>query len=150
MAGTRGAFGSIARGRGALKKRARALVLFVLLLAACAMPEPTTINAVPAPINAVPATLPAPAGPSPGAVGPERYQGLRGAELVQLLGTPDFRRRDAGAEIWQYRAGACILDLFLYEDGGAFHVIYAETRSRATGRACNEALVEGQAAEARL
>jgi hypothetical protein len=81
---------------------------------------------------------------------PERYQGLGGADLVRLLGIPDFRRRDAGAEIWQYQAGTCILDLFLYEDRGEFHVTYAEKRSRRTGRACTEATIEERAADARL
>lgn len=140
MAGTRGAFGSIAGGRGALTKRGCALVLFGLLLTACAAPEPSSAA------GALAAPSPGPSLPLRLAAAPERFQGLGSAELVQLLGAPDFRRRDAGAEIWQYRTGACILDLFLYEDGGAFHVAYAETRSRATGRPCNETQIEHRAA----
>lgn len=34
--------------------------------------------------------------------------------LGKLLGPPQFRRTDAPAELWRYRAGRCILDLFLY------------------------------------
>jgi hypothetical protein len=142
MAGTRGAFGSIAGGRDALKKRGRALVVILgAFLAGCAVSEPPTptVAAAPQPVvAAIPVPPPAPPPLDPPTATPEHYEGMRGPELVRLLGSPDFRRRDANAEVWQYRAGACVLDLFLYEEGGAFRVVYAETRSRATGRACNE------------
>lgn len=50
-------------------------------------------------------------GPLPG---PEKLVGLTGTQLTALLGVPGFVRRDAPAEIWQYRDGDCVLDLFLY------------------------------------
>jgi hypothetical protein len=142
MARTRGAFGSIARGRVA-RKRERALVLFALLVAGCAAPSQ------PAPPAPPPATQIAHRVPG-ASLGMDRYQGLLGAELIQLLGKPDFRRRDLDAEIWQYRAGGCILDLFLYQEEGVFRVLHAESRSRTTGRACPETPVEERAAEARF
>ena len=58
----------------------------------------------------------------------ERLHGLSVDDLRTMLGTPDFRRHDAAAEIWQYRGGGCILDLFLYRETGGYRVSYAETR----------------------
>ncbi len=58
-------------------------------------------------------------GPLHGAV-PD-LAGLRGLTSVQLraaLGNPGFTRRDAPAEIWQYRGRNCTLDLFLYDVSG--------------------------------
>jgi hypothetical protein len=151
MAGTRGAFGSIARGRDALQRRGRALVLFGLALVGCAASQ-TPPAAAPAPVAPPPAraALPPQAATTRTVLGPERYQGLAGAELVRLLGRPDMLRRDGGAEIWQYRAGACILHLFLYEEGGALLVVHAEARNRTSGRACLAPRIEERAADAQL
>jgi hypothetical protein len=70
---------------------------------------------------------------------------LAPADIVALLGQPDFRRSDPPAEIWQYRRADCILDIFLYADAGAYRVLYSETRQRrqaiATGGACAVAFV---------
>lgn len=42
------------------------------------------------------------------------------AESIEtLLGQPQFRRRDKPAELWQYRATGCVLDLFLYPGAGS-------------------------------
>lgn len=49
---------------------------------------------------------------------PSRLKGLTPTQIKSVLGRPGFTRRDAPAEIWQYRGHACTLDLFLYEDGG--------------------------------
>jgi hypothetical protein len=58
----------------------------------------------------------------------ERLHGLSADNLRTMLGAPDFRRRDAAAEIWQYRGNGCILDLFLYRETGGYRVTYAEAR----------------------
>ena len=42
--------------------------------------------------------------------------GNSAGELLNLLGEPDFVRRDPPAELWQYHTPSCILDLYLYED----------------------------------
>ena len=39
-------------------------------------------------------------------------RGKNGAEIRAKLGNPGFLRRDADAEIWQYYADGCVLDLF--------------------------------------
>ena len=55
--------------------------------------------------------------------------GLADSEITALFGTPAFTRRDKPAEIWQYRDGGCILDVFLYEAGSAHVVRYVDIRS---------------------
>jgi hypothetical protein len=52
-------------------------------------------------------------------------------QLIQRLGTPDFTRHDAPAEIWQYRSASCVLDVFLYPENGTLKVVHATTRDRA-------------------
>ena len=40
---------------------------------------------------------------------------LSADKVTSLLGVPGFKRQDDPAEIWQYRAENCIMDLYLYE-----------------------------------
>jgi hypothetical protein len=79
---------------------------------------------------------------------PERFKGLTGADVANLLGSPSFRRRDGDAEIWQYYgpASACVLDLFVYPDGGQPRVAHAELRSRGAGggSGCLAAILDGK------
>jgi len=65
---------------------------------------------------------------------PERLMGLGVGELITMLGSPRFVRRDSSAQLWRYRNKSCILDLFLYRNGGRseFFVNYIEAR-RAKG-----------------
>jgi hypothetical protein len=57
--------------------------------------------------------------------------GLSGQEVMARLGRPNWTRRERPAEVWQYEAGACTLDLYLYQDHGTDRVIHAEARDRA-------------------
>ena len=59
---------------------------------------------------------------------PTRLKGLSPVQVRSVLGLPGFTRRDAPAEIWQYRGRACTLDLFLYDDGGHQGVTYYTMR----------------------
>lgn len=59
------------------------------------------------------AALPAPGGT---VTEPARLKGLDPLQVRSMLGMPVFTRRDAPAEIWQYRGRACTLDLFLYDE----------------------------------
>src|SRR5258706_16120031 len=56
--------------------------------------------------------------------------GLDSTIVEQRLGSPALRRRDAPAELWQYRSPLCVMDLFLYSDGRSFKVTHVELRSR--------------------
>lgn len=66
---------------------------------------------------------------SPGAE-PSRLKGLSPTQVRAVLGKPMFTRRDAPAEIWQYRGRACTLDLFLYDDGADQKVAHVAVRSQ--------------------
>lgn len=61
------------------------------------------------------------------------FMGYSPDRVLPVLGAPDFVRRDGNAQIWQYRATNCILDLFLYKDGSETHVKHAELRPRVPG-----------------
>lgn len=86
--------------------------------------------------------LPPPNGPQVAALpepdrlpGPQDLTGLDGLQIEALLGSPDFRRRDPPAELWQYSGPGCILDAFLYADGGStLRVRHVEARSRSVTR----------------
>jgi len=59
---------------------------------------------------------------------PGQLLGLDPDALEGRLGPPDLLRREAPAEVWQYRGSACVLDLFLYEKEGGKQVVYLEAR----------------------
>jgi hypothetical protein len=58
----------------------------------------------------------------------EALVGLSAADLTAVIGSPRWRRRESPAEVWQYQGASCVLDVFLYEEGGAPRVVYAEAR----------------------
>lgn len=64
---------------------------------------------------------------------PEEFVGFSPERVLPILGAPDFVRRDGSAQIWQYRATNCVLDLFLYQTGNETHVKHAELRPRVPG-----------------
>ena len=74
-------------------------------------------------------------------------------ELAQALGTPDFKRTDGDAQIWQYRSTFCILDAFLYRGRDGVRVRHLETRGldvrRLDADACFIDLLAAHAAGAR-
>jgi hypothetical protein len=39
-------------------------------------------------------------------------------EIGFLFGKPTFHRKDANAEVWQYKTGACVADLYFYNEKG--------------------------------
>ncbi len=79
---------------------------------------------------------------------PSHLAGLYGEQVIGLLGSPGFKRKDDPAMIWQYRTKACALDLFLYRagDGSPYTVRHFETRSRGkkavSARACFVSLLK--------
>lgn len=77
----------------------------------------------------------APAGGASAAVVAIRFDageflGFSPERVLPVLGAPDFVRRDGNAQIWQYRATNCVLDLFLYKTGRDTAVKHAELRPR--------------------
>ena len=61
---------------------------------------------------------------------PQELVGLNPSKLADRIGLPGFVRRDGSAEIWQYLAEACILDVFLYRDKDILAVNHVELRGR--------------------
>ncbi len=86
---------------------------------------------------------------------PGRLLGLDRRALRALLGKPGFVRRDDPARMWRYRHATCLLDLFLYADGGAsapsFRVRHVEARAgdsnAVSPRICLRTLLTGRAAQ---
>ncbi|MCC7046883.1 MAG: hypothetical protein IT562_09240 [Alphaproteobacteria bacterium] len=62
---------------------------------------------------------------------PRQLVGLGRDDVQDLFGQPFLLKREGEAELWQYRAPACVLDVFLYagKDGGQ-RVTHAELRAR--------------------
>lgn len=129
-----------------------------LVLAGCATRTPATVAASSAPSAAASTsvasdpTSPAGATASPGAtvaaaqpaaleaspapadsraVDGKDMVGLSPDELQRLLGQPQMVRDETGAEVWQYHAQACVLDLYLYpQEAKGLRVAYLEARDR--------------------
>lgn len=78
---------------------------------------------------------------------PNRLFGLDGHRVAELLGPASFVRRDGPAEVWQYRAEACVLDVYLYKESGALAVAHVDLRQRRTAtlpaRRCFRAMLTG-------
>jgi hypothetical protein len=96
-----------------------------IVLGGCQAPEPVSQSAAP-----TPAEPPAPVQSASTPPDFEKLQRLTAAELLRLLGEPDFRRQEPPAEVWQYRGADCVLDLFLYKSADGYRVAYADTRNR--------------------
>lgn len=59
--------------------------------------------------------------------------GLKPADIVAVLGQPDLKRDEPPAQLWQYRAADCVLNLFFYGDAGGYHLAHVETWQRTLG-----------------
>jgi hypothetical protein len=110
--------------------------------AAARVPEITVEPLAPSPPPASP-VQPAPALKQTAAIAPppksapiddnpKQLYGLSGQRVAALLGPANFVRRDGVAEIWQYRARECVLDVFLYRQDATLSVAHFELRQRST------------------
>ena len=59
---------------------------------------------------------------------PRRFIGAKPDFLLDELGQPSSLRKEAPAEVWQYRSEQCVLDIFLYEEADGPSVVYLEAR----------------------
>ena len=79
---------------------------------------------------------------------PARLLGLGSRDLERVLGAPEMVRRETPAQVWQYRTGACVLDVVLYDEAGGDRVDYLEARDRSGGkietRSCLNQVLRGQ------
>lgn len=137
----------------------------LLLLASCtAAPQPTEAPAAATDTNTVERqALEVPPAPAkerrPAAIAkappakernedPKQLFGLNGQRVTALLGPASFVRRDGPAEVWQYRAKACVLDVYLYKDPKGLTVAHVDLRKRKQAtqppKRCFAALLESQ------
>ncbi|HUT50994.1 MAG TPA: hypothetical protein VM325_16815 [Alphaproteobacteria bacterium] len=81
--------------------------------------------------------------------GARNLVGKSDSDIRSSLGTPAFQRTDGPAQVWQYRGSACMLDVFLYKEGGGFRVKHAELRRRGgaglSDSACMSDAITGRA-----
>jgi hypothetical protein len=108
----------------------------MLSLAACAAPHlnpapGTTGGAAPS----APATAASPdeLASAPAASFTPTAGNLMGADPAKLerwLGKPGLVRLDDPAQVWQYRAQGCVVDVYFYPSGGGMAVSHAEARSQ--------------------
>ncbi len=61
---------------------------------------------------------------------PQQLFGLDAHNVAALLGPASFVRRDGPAEVWQYRAEACVLDVYLYKEVRGLIVAHIDLRKR--------------------
>jgi hypothetical protein len=61
---------------------------------------------------------------------PKQLFGLDAHKVAALLGPANFVRRDGPAEVWQYRADACVLDVYLYREEAGLTVAHVDLRKR--------------------
>jgi hypothetical protein len=56
--------------------------------------------------------------------------GANPTKLEQWLGKPGLVRLDDPAQVWQYRAQGCVVDVYLYPSSDGMAVSHAEARSQ--------------------
>ena len=108
----------------------RKSLLFAPLLfaAACAaVPQSSTINAIPA---------------SPPKGEPGGIAGMAASELRVAFGRPAFIRKDGTMQMWRYDGTACKAFFFLYPDGSDLSVRHVETVPRSAGEAADPACLK--------
>jgi hypothetical protein len=113
----------------ALQRRATGLFAVIMaagFLAACAAPAVSTTapktQAQSAPIQAAPVALRVP--------GLNDLTGLYQPDILAMLGRPDLKRDEPPAQLWQYRAADCVLNLFFYREHDGYRLVHAEAWQR--------------------
>jgi hypothetical protein len=83
---------------------------------------------------------------------PKELVGLDHAVVRRALGEPLHIRNEMPAQVWQYATGDCVVDLYLYNQDGAWTVTYVEARSHTAESAptarCLRSLLERPTASA--
>lgn len=121
-------------------------VALLIVLGACQASKPAVIPPVPEAAPEATQPEPATAALPPEPVindDPQQLMGLGPRALRTLLGEPELVRREAPAEIWQYRGEACVFDVFLYDTAGQRKVTYIEARDGAAQQIETRACLNG-------
>jgi hypothetical protein len=112
-------------GRAIRAFRATAIVAFSLLPAACGTTQLRTTGQSAATADSPPDAQPADFTPTAG-----NLLGANPTKLEQWLGKPGMVRLDDPAQVWQYRAQGCVVDVYLYPSSDGMAVSHAEARSQ--------------------
>jgi len=99
--------------------RVTAIVALSLLPAACGTAHLKTVA------DSAPDAQPADFTPTAG-----NLLGANPTKLEQWLGKPGMVRLDDPAQVWQYRAQGCVVDVYLYPSIDGMAVSHAEARSQ--------------------
>ncbi|HVA16066.1 MAG TPA: hypothetical protein VNF99_22660 [Stellaceae bacterium] len=94
---------------------------------ACAAPSPGAAGMA---MRVTPASLPGYRAAPPRVPDVKDLAGLRPDEVLAMLGQPDLKRDEPPAELWQYRAADCVLNLFFYDDAGGYRLTHTEAWQR--------------------
>jgi hypothetical protein len=136
--------------------------LMALALTACTgRTLPPSVSAATAASEATATATPSPtaqpavttASATTGSTNSKDLMGLGPDELQHLFGHPQQVRDETGAEVWQYRVEACVLDLYLYpqeSEGTPLRVTYLEARDRSAASLATEPCVSALMAEKRI
>ncbi|WP_144184794.1 hypothetical protein [Elioraea rosea] len=73
--------------------------------------------------------------------------GMTDGQLLAVMGEPDLKRAEEGAEAWLYRSQACLLDVFLEAEkpGEEPRVVLATARPLGSTQVAEEACLRGLA-----
>ena len=93
--------------------------------------DPESLDPSPPPTDRQVASVPPEPVARPVNDDPNQLLRLSGKKVAALLGAASYVRRDGSAEIWQYRAAQCVLDIFLFQDNGGLSVAHVDLRQRA-------------------
>jgi len=66
-----------------------------------------------------------------------------GPSLRAAYGAPDFVRRESDSELWRYDVSGCAVFFFLYREGEALKIRYAETSPRGRESPLDPACLKG-------
>lgn len=75
--------------------------------------------------------------------------GLRQPDVLAMLGKPDLKRLEPPAELWQYRAADCVLNLFFYREQGGYRLVRAEAWQRSFAGSSTQAQCHDESAPLR-
>jgi hypothetical protein len=60
---------------------------------------------------------------------PDRLRQMEPPQVVELIGQPNFRRKEQRVTVWQYHDTDCVMDLFWYQGESGPELMHYEARS---------------------
>jgi hypothetical protein len=60
---------------------------------------------------------------------PDRLRQMKPPKVVELIGQPNFQRKEDRVTVWQYHNADCVMDLFWYRTESGPELMHYEARS---------------------